>query len=156
MVSIVRFKKCNKPFLISHFTLVQQLHWTNRPPLTHNLKKPTIQTTNFDENASLGSQDSSPKLDELTHQQESIDHSNTTHEEPHANGAFIHLPTTSNTIKGENLAGLIKIDPSPKPSLFEKNIVGLSFSRQLFDKLSGSFEASICTSLQLNGIFLAI
>jgi hypothetical protein len=81
-------------------------------------------------------------LDELTHQQESIDHSNTIHEEPHANSAFINLPPTSNTIKGENITGLIKIEPSPKVSLFEKHNVGLSFSRQLFDKLSGSFEVS--------------
>jgi hypothetical protein len=43
-------------------------------------------------------------------------------------------------IKNEAVVGLVKIEPNPKISLFEKHNVGLTFSRQLFDKLSGSFE----------------
>lgn len=111
------------------------MYW-NKPFFA--FKKPTVHSTDFTDNASLGSRDSSSKLDDLTHQNEFIDDVNG---EPQASGtAFLNLPPTSNTLKGAEITGLVKIEPGPKTSVFDKHSVGPRLYRNLFDKLSGSFE----------------
>lgn len=84
----------------------------------------------------------------MTHQNELIepeDHINEEEEEQSQlnGGAFVNQPLTSN-MQNETLTGLVKIEPIiQKVSLIDKqHHVGLDFSRQLFNKLSGSFEVS--------------
>lgn len=79
-------------------------------------KKPTIQTTSFGDNTSSGSEASSPKLDELTHQQDIIGLENqSSQEEPESeqNHLFVEPKTTSNMLSKE-VPGLVKLEPTQK------------------------------------------